>query len=101
MKRTACYVDQYDTHLPLLTVRETLLFARKCLWAAGAKDTGEEDLRRVIQQEAAEQGAGGRAALVRPVDILGLTGLLVQTNESHTERLTYTGGCRNGTRAGW
>lgn len=28
---------QYDVHLPLLTVRETLTFARNTLYAAGSK----------------------------------------------------------------
>lgn len=113
VRRTACYVEQYDTHLPLLTVRETLLFARKCLWAAGAKDAGAEELRRVIQQEAAEQGGGGRAVLVSPAylfqsvqSLLGwhpresvrlphsqpvhadrLTCVLVAVQERHTSRL--------------
>lgn len=29
-KRTAAYISQYDIHVPLLTVRETLAFSAKC-----------------------------------------------------------------------
>lgn len=29
-ERTAGYIDQYDVHLPDLTVRETLKFSAKC-----------------------------------------------------------------------
>ena len=28
--RTAAYISQYDVHLPLLTVRETLAFSARC-----------------------------------------------------------------------
>ena len=30
IKRTAALVDQYDEHIPSLTVAETLAFAREC-----------------------------------------------------------------------
>lgn len=29
-QRTSAYVDQFDIHIPELTVRETLAFAAKC-----------------------------------------------------------------------
>jgi ABC-type multidrug transport system ATPase subunit len=29
-QRTSAYISQYDVHLPLLTVRETLTFSAKC-----------------------------------------------------------------------
>lgn len=28
--RTSAYISQYDVHLPLLTVRETLAFSARC-----------------------------------------------------------------------
>ena len=38
---------QYDVHLPLLTVRETLAFAGAALWASGAKNDNRKEFERV------------------------------------------------------
>ena len=38
---------QYDVHLPLLTVRETLTFARAALWASGTKNDLANEFRQV------------------------------------------------------
>lgn len=51
LQRTAAYVDQYDVHLPLLTVHETLLFARKCQWASGCKNALEEETTKLLADE--------------------------------------------------
>ncbi|KAL4448626.1 hypothetical protein ABPG75_005845 [Micractinium tetrahymenae] len=56
LQRTASYVEQYDCHLPLLTVRETLAFARACLWESGTKNDFREEFGRVLEAEAARVG---------------------------------------------
>lgn len=38
---------QYDVHMPLLTVHETLLFARRCMWASGCKNMMEAEAEKV------------------------------------------------------
>ena len=44
-------------HLPLLTVRETLAFARDALWAAGAKNDLAPEFHQVLDAEASEVGS--------------------------------------------
>ncbi|PSC75525.1 pleiotropic drug resistance 5-like isoform A [Micractinium conductrix] len=56
LQRTAAYVDQYDVHLPLLTVRETLEFARSALWLAGCKHDLSDAYAAVLAKEGAEVG---------------------------------------------
>ena len=48
---------QYDVHLPLLTVRETLAFARDALWAAGTKNDLAAEFHQVLEAEASEVGS--------------------------------------------
>lgn len=45
-ERTAAYIDQYDVHLPDLTVRETLKFSTKCQGVGAGYDMLAELLRR-------------------------------------------------------
>ncbi|KAL1194449.1 ABC transporter G family member 38 [Cardamine amara subsp. amara] len=45
-ERTAAYIDQYDVHLPDLTVRETLKFSTKCQGVGTGYDMLAELLRR-------------------------------------------------------
>lgn len=47
---------QYDVHLPLLTVRETLAFARDALWASGTKNDLAPEFHQVLDAEASEVG---------------------------------------------
>lgn len=41
------FPPQYDVHMPLLTVHETLLFARRCMWASGCKNMLEAEAEKV------------------------------------------------------
>jgi len=53
-QRLAALVSSLDVHLPSLTVRETLEFARDCSQAFGVKDLGEE--LKEIMGEALKHG---------------------------------------------
>lgn len=65
---------QYDVHLPLLTVRETLAFAHDALWAAGCKNDLAAEFaqvggqHRIIITTAAppHDQPAGKAGQVRP-----------------------------------
>ncbi|XP_060668670.1 ABC transporter G family member 38 [Ziziphus jujuba] len=46
-ERTSAYISQYDVHLPLLTVRETLAFSAKCQGVG----TGYEMLTELLRRE--------------------------------------------------
>ncbi|GLT73000.1 hypothetical protein SLA2020_448900 [Shorea laevis] len=46
-QRTSAYISQYDVHLPLLTVRETLTFSAKCQGVG----TGYEMLTELLRRE--------------------------------------------------
>ncbi|KAK9854778.1 hypothetical protein WJX84_010873, partial [Apatococcus fuscideae] len=50
-QRASCYVDQYDTHLSQLTVRETLDFSARC-YGIGAKS----ELLDLVRKREQEQG---------------------------------------------
>lgn len=56
---------QYDVHMPLLTVHETLLFARRCMWASGCKNMMEAEAEKVglvaDQRSCMRTGAGLQA----------------------------------------
>lgn len=91
LQRTAAYVDQYDVHLPLLTVRETLAFARDALWAAGAKNDLAPEFHQVLDAEASEVGS-----TVLPPELRGDLVRLVTSPEFMVEftlRLLGLQGC--------
>ena len=49
---------QYDVHLSLLTVRETLAFAQSALWASGCKHDLRAEIAQLLEAEAGEVGSG-------------------------------------------
>ena len=65
LRNTASYVDQYDVHVPLLTVRETLVFAQACLWEAGAKHDMHEAFHKVVVVVVGGVGGGGATSRCR------------------------------------
>ena len=67
LRNTASYVDQYDVHVPLLTVRETLVFAQACLWEAGAKHDMHEEFHKV--RRLAARGDGVQACSWAPGNV--------------------------------
>lgn len=91
LQRTAAYVDQYDVHLPLLTVRETLAFARAALWASGTKNDLAPEFTQVLEAEASEVGS-----TVLPPELRGDLVRLVTSPEFMVEftlRLLGLQGC--------
>ena len=48
---------QYDVHLSLLTVRETLAFAQSALWASGCKHDMRSEIAQLLDAEAGEVGS--------------------------------------------